>query len=143
MPPMITTTSEFRSHWPSTSGASDANAPPIAPPKPASADADDERDRERELDVHAERRDHVPVVDAGADDHARPRLVQPEPERDADHDRDAEDEEAAPGVDDAADVSELVRADEGRPGKAVLRGGRSAAIIWSARMTETAIVISA
>ncbi len=59
IPPMITTTSENRSHSPSRPCAIDACEPPTVAPNAASADADEERDRERRLDVDPERRRHL------------------------------------------------------------------------------------
>ena len=52
------------------------------------------------------------IVDTRADDHARPRLLEPEPQRDADGDRHEEHEHAAPGVVERPDVDELGVADE-------------------------------
>ena len=95
MPPMITTTSELSSHYAvlalrdvALRGADDG----------AERDerrADDERDREGHLDVDPERRGHLPVVDARANDHPGLRPVEPEPERDADRDPEREHQRAA------------------------------------------------
>ena len=78
--------------------------------------ADDERDREGPLDVDPDRRGHLPVVDARADHHPGPRLLQPEPEDDADGDPEREDDEPRERVVDAPDVEvdEAIR--PARPG---------------------------
>ena len=104
MPPTITTTSEFSSHWPSWPDEMfDCDAQTTAPRR-GERRADDEGDREGLLDVDPERRGHLLVVDAGADDHAGLRPVEPEPEPDADRDADREHHEPRERVLDAADV---------------------------------------
>ena len=89
---MITTTSEFRSHCPSWPGAIGALRGADDAAEGGERRADDEGDRERELDVDAERRGHLAVVDAGADHHPRARAVEPDPEPEPD--REAEEEHA-------------------------------------------------
>ena len=114
--------------------------------------ADDEGDREGVLDVDPQRRRHLPVVHAGADDHPRPGPVEPEPEGDAHGDADREHHEARQRVLDAGDVQVDAAVGPARPGE-VDRVAAEAlrprdvrgkwAMIWSATITEIAIVISA
>jgi hypothetical protein len=69
MPPTITTTSEFSSHWPVLPGRDVRLRRPDDRSERGEAAADDERDREGLLDVDPERRGHLLVVDARADHH--------------------------------------------------------------------------
>src|SRR5439155_13018841 len=66
--------------------------------------AEHERDRESALDVDPERRRHLLVVDAGADDHARLRPVEPQPQGETDRDPKPEHDEPGERVVDARDV---------------------------------------
>src|SRR3989449_5100692 len=76
--------------------------------------SDEEGDREDQLDVDPEGGDHRAIVDAGADGHPDPGLLEPEPEPDADRDGDEEHEQAEDAVPDAGDVEvpEAVEVDE-------------------------------
>ena len=141
---MITTTSEFRSHCPSWPGAIGALGGADDAAEGRERRADDERDREGELDVDAERRGHLAVVDACADDHARARAVEPDPEPEPDSEAEEEHHEARERVVDP-EQRQLRRA--GSSSRATSRStampSLKCAITWSAMMIEIAIVISA
>ena len=87
MPPTMTTTSEASRKRVSSPGASDWKVPPTTPGDARQPGAEGEHQHEHALDAHAGRRQHVAVIDAGADQHADPRAVQDQPHGDADHDR--------------------------------------------------------
>ena len=92
MPPTMTTTSEASRKRESSPGEIDWKVPPTMPAIPGKSRAESEHRDEHELHRHAQRRQHVAVVDSGAD-HADPRAIEREPHRDADHDRGGEDDE--------------------------------------------------
>ena len=102
MPPMITTTSENSSHWPSCPCAIEPCEPPTTAPNATSAEPTKNAIANVDLDVDAERRRHLPVVDARADDHPRLRAVEPQPEREPDEDAQAEHREPRQRVVDPA-----------------------------------------
>ena len=72
--------------------------------EPRQRGTDEEGDGERPLDVDAERRGHLPVVDAGANDHAGPRPVEPQPEQGADRQPEAQHGEPRDRVLDAEEM---------------------------------------
>ena len=140
---MITTTSELSSQFESTPGARLANEPPTTPPRPGERGADEERDRERALDVDAERAHHRAVVDAGADHHAGARLLQPEPEQPRRSRARAAGSAAAPRSTATPATCRFTKWSI-RPGHVMpSEMPPKWSSIWSAKMIETAIVISA
>ena len=66
--------------------------------------------------------DHLTVVDARADDHPGPRLLQPEVEAEADHDRDPEDEEPGDRVLDVGEMDRNAPIEHSRPGDVLGKG---------------------
>ena len=99
----------------------------------ASAEPTKNAMRERALDVDAERRGHLPVVDPGPDDHPGPRAVEPCPEDDSDDDAEREDRQAGQRVLDPGDL----KIDPAfRPARPRDGGEVSAAGLKSARTRE-------
>ena len=116
MPPMITTTSELSSQFESTPGARLANEPPTAPPSPASAEPTKNAIANVSWMLMPSALTICAVVDARADDHARPRLLEPEPERRARRRSRAEDEEPRRRVLHARDAQVDERVERAGPG---------------------------
>jgi hypothetical protein len=90
MPPTITTTRLASRNRVSSPGDSDWKVPPTMPPS-RQPGAEGEHRQKDVLDAHARGRQHLAVVDAGADQHAEPRAVEHQPHRHADHDGGDED----------------------------------------------------
>ena len=86
MPPTITTTRLASRKRVSSPGDSDWNVAPMMPAIPASPAPKPNTARNTQLDAHAGSSQHLTIVDARTDQHAKRGAVQNKPHRDADHD---------------------------------------------------------
>ena len=72
----------------------DWNVPPMTPVNPASPAPNANTQQKDQLHADAGGREHVAIVDAGADQHADPGAVERQPHQDADDDRAEKNDEA-------------------------------------------------